>query len=163
VSGSAPGLAGAQVIALAGEIDPGMVIALHRRIDRALDVGAPRVMLDLSEVTVLGGQTVSVLCGALRRLARRGATIAIAGGPPHVKRVLERCAIDRLEQYSTRDAALLAAVLNPFGGPALRDPFLPAPRGHPLAGLLAVIAGDRRPAAPPLRASGRRSPTGQDL
>jgi anti-anti-sigma factor len=89
VSGPVAELAGAQVIALAGEIDPGMVIALHRRIDRALDAGASYVVLDLGAVTVLGGQTVSVLCGALRRLARRGATISIAGSPPHVQRVLK--------------------------------------------------------------------------
>jgi anti-anti-sigma factor len=107
--------AAAHVIALAGEIDPGMVIALHRRIDRALDAGSCCVVLDLGAVTVLGGQTVSVLCGALRRLARRGATISIAGSPPHVQRVLKRCAIDRLEQYTTGEAALMAALLNPTG------------------------------------------------
>jgi anti-anti-sigma factor len=123
VSASPSGLADAQVIALAGEIDPGMVIALHRRIDRALDAGGtPHVVLDLGAVTVLGGETVSVFCGALRRLSRRGATITIAGGPPHVKRVLKRCAIDRLEQYSTGEAALLATVLTPPGAPAFRPP-----------------------------------------
>ena len=117
MSGPVAELAAAQVIALAGEIEPGMVIALHRRIDRALDAGASCVVLDLGAVTVLGGQTVSVLCGALRRLARRGATISIAGSP-HVQRVLERCAIDRLEHYTTGEAALMAALLNPAGQPA---------------------------------------------
>ena len=99
-----------------------MVIALYRRIDRTLDAGASCVVLDLGAVTVLGGQTVSVLCGALRRLARRGATISIAGGPPHVQRVLERCAIDRLEQYTTGEAALMAVLLNPAGQPAFATP-----------------------------------------
>jgi anti-sigma B factor antagonist len=119
VSGPVAELAAAQVIALAGEIDPAMVIALHRRIDRALDAGDSRVVLDLGGVTVLGGQTVSVLCTALCRLARRGAAIAIAGSPAHLKRVLERLAIDRLEHYSSAEAALLAALLNPPGAPAV--------------------------------------------
>src|SRR5512133_1632162 len=90
-----------------------MVISLQRRIDRALGAGAASVVLDLDAVTVLGDQSVSLLCGALRRLTRRGATITIAGGPQHLKRVLERCAIDRLEHYASGEAALLAALLRP--------------------------------------------------
>jgi anti-anti-sigma factor len=143
-------LAAAQVIALAGEIDPGMVIALHRRIDRTLDAGASRVVLDLGAVTVLGGQTVSMLCGALRRLTRRGATISIAGSPPHVQRVLERCAIDRLEQYTTGEAALMAVLLNPAGQPAFATPG-PEPgsgmHAHP-----SPVINSARPVVPPLRA-----------
>jgi anti-anti-sigma factor len=131
VSGPVAELAAVKVIALAGEIDPGMVIALHRRIDRMLDAGASCVVLDLGAVTVLGCQTVSVLCGALRRLARRGATISIAGGPPHVQRVLERCAIDRLEQYTTGEAALMAVLLNPAGQPAFATPVLESGSGVP--------------------------------
>jgi anti-anti-sigma factor len=96
------------VTALGGAIDLWMVIALHRRITGALDAGADCVVLDLTAVTVLGGQTAGVLCGVLRRLARRGAMLAVAGGPPHVQRALELCAIDRLERYPTRDAALIA-------------------------------------------------------
>jgi len=96
------------VTALGGAIDPWMVIALHRRITGALDAGADRVVLDLTAVTVLAGQTVGLLCGVLRRLARRGARLAVAGGPAHVQRALELCAIDRLERYPTGDAALIA-------------------------------------------------------
>ena len=60
------------VTALGGAIDPWMLIALHRRITDALDAGDDRVVLDLSAVTVLGGVTVGVLCGVLRRLALGG-------------------------------------------------------------------------------------------
>jgi anti-anti-sigma factor len=96
------------VTAPGGAIDPWMVIALHRRITGALDAGADRVVLDLTAVTVLSGQTVGVLCGVLRRLARRGARFAVAGGPAHAQRALELCAIDRLERYPTGEAALMA-------------------------------------------------------
>ena len=97
------------VTALGGAIDPWMLIALHRRITDALDAGDDRVVLDLSAVTVLGGVTVGVLCGVLRRLAGQGATIAVAGGTPHVQAVLGRCAIDGLEQYPAGEVAFMAA------------------------------------------------------
>jgi len=113
-------------IALGGEIDPAMVIALHRRINDALDAGEDRVVLDLSAVTVLGGRTASLFCGVLRRLSRRGATVAIAGAPHAVQRILAQCGIDRLEQYSTGTAALMAVMLESPSGAALPAPTLPS-------------------------------------
>jgi len=94
-------------IVLEGEIDPGAVIALQRRIVEALDAGQRRVVLDLSAVTVLGGATIDLLCGALRWLTRRGATLAIVGGPPRVHRVLELCAIDGVKLHQSESAALV--------------------------------------------------------
>jgi ABC-type transporter Mla MlaB component len=67
-------------IVLEGEIDPGAVIALQRRIVEALNAGQRRVVVDLSAVTVLGGAPIDLLCGALRWLTCRGATLAIVGG-----------------------------------------------------------------------------------
>ena len=93
-------------IVLEGEIDPGAVIALQRRIVEALNVGQRHVVVDLSAVTVLGGATIDLFCGALRWLTRRGATLAIIGGPPRAQRVLELCAIDGVEQHPSVSAAL---------------------------------------------------------
>jgi len=95
------------VIALEGEVDPGMVIALQRKINRALDSGRGRVVIDLGGVSGVGAQTLSLFCGALRRL-NRGAVLAIVGADPRVRRVLEVCAIDGLAVYPTIDAALAA-------------------------------------------------------
>jgi anti-anti-sigma factor len=106
-------------IVLEGEIDPGTVIALQRRIVEALNAGQRRVVVDLSAVTVLGGATSDLLCGALRRLTRRGATLAIAGGPPRVHRVLELCAIDGVELHQSVSAARPAALATPRGAPPL--------------------------------------------
>ena len=106
-------------IVLEGEIDPGAVIALQRRIVEALNVGQRRVVVDLSAVTVLGGATVDLLCGALRWLTRRGATLAIAGGPPRVHRVLELCAIDGVALHQSVSAARPAALATPRGVPLL--------------------------------------------
>lgn len=99
------------VTALGGEINPWMVIALHRRITTALDAGSERIVLDLSAVSGLSGQTVGVLCGVLRRLARRGATLAVAGGPVRAQLILERCPIDGVAYYRTVDDALMAVAL----------------------------------------------------
>jgi anti-anti-sigma factor len=106
-------------IVLEGEIDPGAVIALQRRIVEAINAGQRRVVVDLSAVTVLGGATIDLLCGALRWLARRGATVAIVGGPPRVHRVLELCAIDGVELHQSVSAARPAASATPRGGPPL--------------------------------------------
>jgi len=96
------------------------VIALQRRVVEALDAGQRRVVVDLSAVTVLGGATVGLLCGALRWLTRRGATLAIASGPPRVHRVLELCAIDGVELHQ-----------NVSAGPG--RPALATPRGAPIS------------------------------
>ena len=95
------------MIALEGELDPGMMIALQPKINGALDSGRGRVVIDLGPVTDVGAQTLSLFCGALRRL-KGGAVLAIVGAPPRVRRVLERCAIDGLALYPTINAALAA-------------------------------------------------------
>jgi anti-anti-sigma factor len=92
-------------IVLEGEIDPGAVIALQRRIAEALKVGQRHVVVDLSAVTVLGGATIGLFCGSLRSLTRRGVTLAIVGGPPHVHRVLELSAIDGVKLHQRISAA----------------------------------------------------------
>ena len=58
------------VIALEGEVDPGTVIALQRKINRALDSGSGGVVIDLGAVSGVGAQTLSLFCGALRRRTR---------------------------------------------------------------------------------------------
>jgi anti-anti-sigma regulatory factor len=99
-----------RIITLEGEIGPGEVIALQRRIVRALDRGCGRgrgrIVVDLGAVTGVGGPTIGVLCGALRFVSRCGATLAIAGGPPGVRRGIELCEIDGVELCPSVNAAL---------------------------------------------------------
>jgi anti-sigma B factor antagonist len=119
VTCASPRVTGIPSIVLEGEIDPGAVIALQRRIVEAVNAGQRRVVVDLSAVTVLGGATIDLLCGALRWLTRRGATLAIVGGPPRVHRVLELCAIDGVELHQSVSAARPAALATPRGAPPL--------------------------------------------
>jgi anti-anti-sigma factor len=104
-------------IVLEGEIDPRMVIALQRRVVEALNAGQRRVVVDLSAVTVLGGATIDLLCGALRRLTRRGATLAFVGGPPRVHCALELCAIDGVELHQSASATRPTGLATPHGAP----------------------------------------------
>jgi anti-anti-sigma factor len=144
------------VIALHGEVDPGMVIALQRKINRALDSGSG-VVIDLGAVSGVGAQTLSLFCGALRRL-KRGAVLAIVGADPRVRRVLELCAIDRLALYPTINAALAAAddrampALSPADGSAEAGRPGQAQVGGPEGGLArprgAVAAGADRELVP---------------
>lgn len=144
------------VIALEGEVDPGMVIALQRKINRALDSGRGRVVIDLGAVRGVGAQTLSLFCGALRRL-NRGAALAIVGADPRVRRVLEVCAIDGLALYPTINAALAGddramPALSPADGSAEAGRPGQAQVGGPAGGLArpraAVAAGADRELVP---------------
>lgn len=100
-------------VALEGEIDPAAVVALQRRIGVALRARPRRIVVDMSAVSVLGAQTMSLFCAALRGMERRGATIALAGAPTPVRRVIELCAIDGLELHPTVAAARSTASRDP--------------------------------------------------
>lgn len=86
-----------RVLALAGHVDPAAVCALEQRIAGALGDGQSRLAVDLSAVAVLGASVVGLLCGALRRQTRRGASVAILGAPAHLRRIIELCAIDGVD------------------------------------------------------------------
>lgn len=75
---------------MTGAVSPGSVIALHRTITAAADAGHRAIVVDLSAVTFLGAQTAGLFCGALRLLERRGVTLEVRGGPPHLQRMLGR-------------------------------------------------------------------------
>lgn len=88
-------------IALAGRVDRAMVIDLQCRITAALDAGQADIVIDLGAVTAIGTPTLSVLCVALRRIDRRGATISILDAHTIVRRALASCEIEGLGFYAT--------------------------------------------------------------
>lgn len=97
------------VVPLGGQIDPGMVAALQRRVSKVLEGAPTHLVIDLGAVTGIGTQTLSLLCGMLRRLSRRDATLAVVGADLRVLRVLDFCAIDGLEIHPTVDAVVAAS------------------------------------------------------
>ena len=75
---------GAWTIAPQGVIDMEGVSRLQRQVSDAL-TGYDRVVIDLHDVSVLGTPALALLCCALRRTHRPGATLVIAGAtrPAH--------------------------------------------------------------------------------
>lgn len=102
------------IITLEGEIGPAAIIALQRRIVRAVDAGHHRIVVDLSAVSGLGGQTLSLFCGVLRFVNRCGATLAIVGGSADVPRAIDLCELDGVEFHPTAHAALTARTTSPI-------------------------------------------------
>lgn len=91
------GVGGVPVLVLEGQVHPSAVMALHRRIAAALDAAdTGRFVVDLGAVTSVGTQTLSLFCGALRRLSHRGATLTIVGADAAISRMLEVYEIDRV-------------------------------------------------------------------
>lgn len=84
-------------IALEGHVDGEKVEALERRLADVVSRGQTRIVLDLSAVTLLNVPTLSSFCRVLRQAGRAGATLAVAGGPPHARRTIAVCAIDGVE------------------------------------------------------------------
>jgi hypothetical protein len=92
--------------------DPDSPLALRRF---ALEIGQLVRLL----VRALVGPRELVLGLTLRRLTRRAATLAIAGGPPRMRRVLELCAIDGVELHHSVSADRPAALATPREAPLL--------------------------------------------
>jgi anti-anti-sigma regulatory factor len=126
VTYTAPCVTELQIVTVEGELDPPAVIALQRRITVALDVRSGFVVVDLAAITGPRGRTMSLFCGALRRVNRRGARLAIVGAQAAIRSALERCAIDGVELYPTLASAVAAAGHNgtpaPVPGPAVLGP-----------------------------------------
>ena len=87
----------ASLIALEGQVDYEAIEALQGRIATALAAGQARIVVDLGDVTWLSLPSLSRLCRALRSAARAGATVAVGGGPPHVRRTIGLCFIEGVE------------------------------------------------------------------
>jgi len=103
-----PQVTDASIIALEGEIGPAAVIALQRRIIRALDSRHPRIVVDVTGATGPGGATLQLFCGALRFVSRCGATLALAGCPAEMRRAIDLCGLRGVEFHPTVHAALTA-------------------------------------------------------
>jgi anti-anti-sigma factor len=98
----------APVIAPVGELDLNAMNALAPRLDEAVAADYPRLILDLSAVTVLDSTALSAIVQAQHRFSRRGRTLAVVA--PHGSAaavVLELTGLrSRFSVFLSRDAAL---------------------------------------------------------
>ena len=86
----------ATVLTVTGEVDLRTAPELRTLIDRVLDEGASRLVVDLAGVDFLDSTGLSVLVGAHKRLARTGGRLVVANPPEIVSRVLSITGLDRV-------------------------------------------------------------------
>ena len=87
---------GGTVLTVTGEIDLRTAPDLRTHIDRVLDGGTTRLVVDLGAVDFLDSTGLSVLVGAHKRLARSGGRLVVANSPDIVARVLSITGLDRV-------------------------------------------------------------------
>lgn len=86
------------VIDLDGELDPHTAPLLQRELDRALAMGANRVILELEGLRFIDSSGLRVLVSAHRLLAGREGTLVLAHPTETTSRLLEITGLlDRLE------------------------------------------------------------------
>ena len=95
------------IVSVRGEIDlftgPAFSDALHA----ALDAGATRLIVDLSDCGFMDSTGIRILVGANERLNHSGGPVAVVTNGSHVLQVLKITAVDAmLRLYPTRSAAL---------------------------------------------------------
>jgi anti-sigma B factor antagonist len=99
--------AGAHVIAVAGEVDIFTAPELKRAIAAAIDDGARRLVVDLSETRFLDSTALGVLIGAVKRLRPLDGRLVIVNTEPSTAKTFEITGLDQIFTIvGARDEAL---------------------------------------------------------
>lgn len=94
------------LVAVAGEIDMFTSPGLRRDLFAEIERGATRVVVDLSDVTLLDSTALGVLVAALRRLRASDGTLVLVVTDDHVRKVLRITGLEKLfPVYTSVDAA----------------------------------------------------------
>ena len=100
---------GLAVVVVAGELDLYTAPELRERLGRVDEAGAERVVLDLSQVTLVDSMALGVLLGAKKRLATHAGSLDLVVCKPDIRRIFEITMLDRVfTLYASRDEALQA-------------------------------------------------------
>jgi anti-sigma B factor antagonist len=103
---------GLAVLSARGEIDYEGSPELQAGIERTIEEGCTRLVLDLSEVTFIDSTGVGVLVGALAKLEEVGGALAVVSTQDNVLRVFEITGLNRfLAIHDEREHALSALTL----------------------------------------------------
>jgi anti-sigma B factor antagonist len=85
-----------KVLSLSGPIDVSRSMELRDLLGELIDGPAARIVLDLSEVTLIDSSGIGVLVTAHRRADSAGARFALAGASANVGRVFELTRTNKL-------------------------------------------------------------------
>lgn len=100
---------GVQVIKVGGEIDLFTAPKLKQKLDRVIDGGGARVLIDLSDTSFVDSTALGVLIGAARRLRSRQGTMVIVNTDQSIAKTFEITGLDSIFTIrATREQALLA-------------------------------------------------------
>ncbi len=98
---------GAHVIAVAGEVDIFTAPDLKRTIALAIEDGAHRLVIDLTQTRFLDSTALGVLIGAVKRLRPLDGRMAIVNTEPSTAKTFQITGLDRIFTIvPTRDEAL---------------------------------------------------------
>ncbi len=95
------------VVAVRGEIDLFTAPELKQTLQEAIEGGATRVVVDLSETTFLDSTALGVLIGAVKRLRSRDGSLVIVNTDANIAKTFEITGLDQIFTIlDTRDAAV---------------------------------------------------------
>lgn len=98
------------VVSVSGELDEMRTPRLDELLTSRLKAAVDTVVLDLSQVSFLGVEALSLLTRAHRHAQARGVALRLVTGPPTVQRALRAGGLDEhLETYASRSDAVAAA------------------------------------------------------
>ena len=84
------------VVGLSGEIDLHTAPALKAELARLIELGAMRVVVDLTSTTFIDSSTLGVLLGALKRLRPEGGELVLVCTDPNIRKIFEITLLDRV-------------------------------------------------------------------
>jgi anti-sigma B factor antagonist len=105
ISAESPDWPGALIVAR-GELDVQSVSELRNQLNKALDAGSTRVVIDLAEVSFIDSLSLSALVAARRRLGDDG-RLAVVAVHEYVRLILQATGLEQvLDIFDTREDAV---------------------------------------------------------
>ena len=97
------------VIKLQGEVDLYAAPELKDHVNRAIESGKTKLVLDLSEATFIDSTTLGILVSGMKRLRPRGGMLAVLCPDPTMARIFDITGLNRMfSVHDTLESALAA-------------------------------------------------------
>jgi anti-sigma B factor antagonist len=97
------------VIKLQGEVDLYAAPELKDHVNRAIESGKTKLVLDLSEATFIDSTTLGILVSGMKRLRPRGGMLAVLCPDPTMARIFDITGLNRMfSVHDTLEGALAA-------------------------------------------------------
>jgi anti-sigma B factor antagonist len=97
------------VIKLQGEVDLYAAPELKDHVNRAIESGKTKLILDLSEATFIDSTTLGILVSGMKRLRPRGGMLAVLCPDPTMARIFDITGLNRMfSVHDTLEGALAA-------------------------------------------------------